>query len=69
MIDAEDSTTRAWEVVVNAEGQHSIWPVGKTLPAGWSLTGFRASKPACLAHIGETWPDIRPRSVQGEVSA
>ncbi|MFI6439724.1 MbtH family protein [Streptomyces sp. NPDC050759] len=54
----------AFAVVVNAEEQHSIWPVGRDVPAGWTETGFTGDKQECLDHIREIWPDITPLSVR-----
>jgi MbtH protein len=51
-------------VLVNAEGQHSIWPAGLPVPDGWSQTGAAGSKAACLAYVETAWRDMRPRSLQ-----
>jgi MbtH protein len=51
-------------VVINDEGQYSIWPSYKTVPAGWQLEGMRGNKAACLAHIDEVWTDMRPLSLR-----
>lgn len=53
-----------YDVVVNREGQYSIWMVEKSLPAGWDKIGFQGAKDACLAHIKEVWVDMRPRSLR-----
>jgi MbtH protein len=55
---------RQYTVVVNDEDQHSIWEVGRELPAGWRPTGFTGDRDACLAHIDEVWTDMRPRSLR-----
>jgi MbtH protein len=51
-------------VVLNDEGQYSIWEEHLPVPAGWRTEGFRGSRDECLAHIGEVWTDMRPRSVR-----
>ncbi|MEU8702266.1 MbtH family NRPS accessory protein [Streptomyces sp. NPDC048680] len=53
-----------YSVVSNHEGQHSVWFAGRELPAGWNESGFSGSKDECLAHIGEVWTDLTPRSVR-----
>jgi MbtH protein len=53
-----------YDVVVNREGQYSLWPINKIVAKGWSTTGARGSKEACLAFIDEAWIDMRPRSLQ-----
>lgn len=52
-------------VLVNEEGQYSIWPSWKKeIPNGWNEVGFEGSKDACLNHIEEVWTDMRPKSLQ-----
>ena len=53
-----------YTVVVNDEGQYSIWWDGRELPAGWSAEGRRGSRQECLAHIEEVWTDMRPLSLR-----
>src|ERR1035438_297044 len=55
---------RAYFIVVNAEGQHSIWPAALAVPAGWRQKGPPMRKEACLAAITAEWPDIVPVSVR-----
>jgi uncharacterized protein YbdZ (MbtH family) len=50
-------------VLVNDEGQHSIWPAGLAVPDGWSRAAGPASKPDCLAFVETNWTDMRPRSL------
>ena len=56
--------TRPHVVVVNEEEQYSIWPAGRELPAGWRPDGFAGTEEECLAHIEETWTDMRPASLR-----
>jgi MbtH protein len=51
-------------VVVNDEGQYSIWPGYKTIPNGWKADGKRGLKAECLAYIDEVWTDMRPISLR-----
>ena len=60
--DTEDKTI--YKVVVNHEEQYSIWPAGKTLPAGWREAGKTGEKQECLAWIKSVWTDMRPLSVR-----
>jgi MbtH protein len=53
-----------YEVVVNQEGQYSIWPVNKIVPNGWSTVGKQGQKESCLEFIGQAWIDMRPLSLQ-----
>lgn len=58
----DEETT--YDVVVNHEEQHSLWPSGRELPAGWTATGFSGPRQDCLEHIKVVWPDITPLSVR-----
>lgn len=64
-MDSESSDER-YAVVVNHDGQYSIWRLGRELPVGWQQEGFTGSEAACLSHIGEIWTDMTPFSVRGE---
>ncbi|WP_332775495.1 MbtH family protein [Polaromonas sp.] len=59
-----DDENRVFSVVVNDEGQHSIWPDFKPVPAGWQETDFKGLKKDCLEHIAKVWTDTRPLSLQ-----
>lgn len=51
-------------VLVNAEGQHSLWPARKEIPEGWSCIGSPAPKADCLIFVEGNWTDMRPRSLR-----
>lgn len=59
--DREDGVFR---VLVNEEGQYSLWPDYKSIPGGWRDTGVNGSKQTCLQHIETVWTDMRPRSLR-----
>ncbi|MEV0007138.1 MbtH family NRPS accessory protein [Streptomyces sp. NPDC051840] len=54
------SDATAYQVVVNDEEQHALWPARTDLPAGWRAEGFTGSEEECMAHVDAVWPDIRP---------
>jgi MbtH protein len=56
----EDEDARTYTVVVNDEGQYSIWLADREIPAGWRATGTSGRKAECLAHIKTVWTDMRP---------
>jgi MbtH protein len=62
------SIENSYEVVINEEGQYSIWPSGKAIPHGWNVAGKNGDKDACLQYIKEVWTDMRPNSLQQEMS-
>lgn len=53
-----------FSVLVNEEGQHSIWPAFAEIPAGWNATLSDASRQECLDHVEATWTDMRPTSLR-----
>jgi MbtH protein len=60
--DNEDNTD--YKIVVNHEGQYSIWPAERENPAGWKDGGKSGSKAECLAYIKEVWTDMRPLTLR-----
>jgi MbtH protein len=58
---------QVYNVVVNDEGQYSIWPAHKEIPLGWATDGTAGSKDECLRHIDEVWTDMRPLSLRREM--
>ncbi len=50
-------------VLVNDEGQHSLWPTFAELPAGWRIVHGEAGRDECLDYVNEHWTDMRPRSL------
>jgi MbtH protein len=51
-------------VVVNDEGQYSIWPADREPPRGWRLEGTVGSERECLDHVEQVWTDMRPLSLR-----
>jgi MbtH protein len=50
-------------VLVNGEGQYSLWPAFCALPPGWESTGQSGARQGCLEWIESHWTDMRPKSV------
>lgn len=59
-----DDETARFYVLVNLEGQHSLWPAFAAVPAGWDIVLKDATRHACLEYIDTNWTDMRPRSLQ-----
>jgi MbtH protein len=53
----------AYLVVVNAENQHSLWPVDIAVPDGWTIVHNSDTRQNCLAYVEEHWTDLRPASL------
>ncbi|WP_260639574.1 MbtH family protein [Streptomyces angustmyceticus] len=56
-------------VLVNDEGQHSLWPDFIEVPAGWTTVHGKDSREACLAYINAHWTDMRPKSLVRRTAA
>ena len=50
-------------VLVNDEGQHSLWPVFAEVPAGWRTVHGPAVRQSCLDYVEANWTDMRPASL------
>jgi MbtH protein len=48
-------------VLVNDDGQHSLWPAFVEVPDGWTVAHDRDSRQACLDYVEANWTDMRPR--------
>jgi len=61
-----DDPDARFHVLVNDEGQHSLWPVGPPLPAGWTAVTAPLPRPEALRAVDEAWTDLRPASLRVE---
>ncbi|MCF3142470.1 MbtH family protein [Streptomyces platensis] len=58
-----DDADGVFHVLVNEEGQHSLWPAFAEVPAGWAVVVSDADRAAAVAYVDENWTDMRPKSV------
>lgn len=52
-------------VLVNGEGEHSLWPAFLDVPAGWRIAHGAAGYQASLAYVEEHAIDARDRGLTG----
>jgi MbtH protein len=50
-------------VLVNDEGQHSLWPKFVEDPDGWEVAFGESGRQECLDYIEANWTDMRPKSL------
>jgi MbtH protein len=50
-------------VLVNDEGQHSLWPAFADVPQGWTVAHEATDRAAALDYVKQNWTDMRPRSL------
>lgn len=63
MTNPFDDEDASYVVLVNDEGQHSLWPTFVDVPAGWTVVFGEADRAACLRYVEENWTDMRPKSL------
>lgn len=64
--DSQDGT---FLVLVNDEGQHSLWPDFARLPEGWAVALPAGPREAALAFVEEHWTDMRPAGLRAAAGA
>ncbi|WP_145981524.1 MbtH family protein [Pseudonocardia sp. HH130629-09] len=63
MMNPFEDENQTYLVLINDEGQYSLWPSFVEVPAGWTVVKGEDSRAACLDYINENWTDMRPRSL------
>jgi MbtH protein len=63
MTNPFDNPDGTFKVLVNDEGQHSLWPDFADVPAGWVVVHGPADRQACLDYVEANWTDMRPKSL------
>lgn len=51
-------------VLMNSEGQYSLWPAFLDVPSGWTPVFEEASRSECIQYISSNWRDLRPNSLK-----
>ena len=59
-----DDPDGVFSVLVNDEGQYSLWPAFAEVPEGWQVELSDASQAAALEYVNEHWTDMRPKSLR-----
>jgi uncharacterized protein YbdZ (MbtH family) len=65
MANPFDDHNGHFRVLVNSEGQYSLWPLFADVPAGWQVAHPGGDRAACLEFIQGPWTDLRPASLAG----
>lgn len=60
-----DDQGGAFVVLINDQGQYSLWPAAAEIPAGWSVACEQSSRQACLEYVRRHWMDMRPSTGVG----
>ncbi|MCZ0858868.1 MbtH family protein [Actinomyces israelii] len=52
-----------YHVLMNSEGQYSLWPAFSPVPEGWDQVLSDSSRADALAYVEKNWTDMRPNSL------
>jgi MbtH protein len=63
MTNPFDDPDGSFFVLVNDEGQHSLWPAFAEVPAGWQPVLGPTDRQSCVDYVNENWTDMRPKSL------
>jgi MbtH protein len=69
MTNPFEDENATYHVLVNDEGQYSLWPSFKEVPQGWTIAKKSDSRAACLDYINQNWTDMRPNSLIERMNA
>ncbi|HEU5331345.1 MAG TPA: MbtH family protein [Actinocrinis sp.] len=64
-----DDTEGRFLVLVNDEGQHSLWPSFAELPAGWRGACGPTDRQSAMDYVEENWTDMRAKSLIAAMQA
>lgn len=68
MTNPFDDENGTFLVLVNDEGQHSLWPEFAEVPDGWRVVFGPDRRAACTTYVEVNWTDMRPRSLVEQMS-
>jgi len=63
MTNPFENDSGTYHVLINDEGQHSLWPSFIDIPQGWTVIRRSESRAACLDFVNQNWTDMRPSSL------
>ncbi|MFJ7747571.1 MbtH family protein [Peribacillus sp. NPDC097295] len=64
MTNPFENENGTYKVLINEEGQHSLWPAFLDIPEGWSSIYGEESRKNCLEFINANWTDLQPKSLK-----
>jgi MbtH protein len=67
-VEASSPDADRFHIVVNTEGQYSLWRADTAPPPGWDPVGAPDSRERCLDHIRAIWTDMRPRGLAARMN-
>ena len=65
----EETEDGRFVVLVNDEGQYSLFLEERPVPDGWRTVGVAGSRETCLEYVRTKWTDMRPLSLRRAMEA
>lgn len=59
-----DDPGGSFSVLINHEGQYSLWRSTLDVPVGWQIVHGGDTRQGCLEFIETNWTDLRPLSAR-----
>lgn len=56
-----DDNDARFLILVNGNGQYSLWPLDIDVPVGWHIAYGDDTRARCLEFVTERWIDLAPR--------
>ncbi|TYR81885.1 MbtH family protein [Priestia megaterium] len=63
MTNPFENENGTYAVLMNEEGQYSLWPAFLNIPSGWAVVYGEESRQGCLDYINSHWTDMKPNSL------
>lgn len=64
MTNPFENENGTYKVLINEEGQHSLWPAFLNIPEGWCSIYGEESRKNCVDYINANWTDLQPNSLK-----
>ncbi|MFJ8238872.1 MbtH family protein [Bacillus tropicus] len=64
MTNPFENDNYTYKVLINEEGQYSLWPAFLDVPIGWNVVCEEASRQSCLEYVEYNWKDLNPKGNQ-----
>ncbi len=68
MTNPFDDPEGVFHVLVNTDGQHSLWPAFAHVPEGWLCVLENVGREAALSYVELHWTSLQPRSLVDQIA-
>lgn len=68
MTNPFENANDTYVVLINDEGQYSLWPTFLDIPSGWDTVYGEECRQVCLDYINSRWIDMQPNSIKPATS-